>query len=582
MAVVIDGWPRLAEVGGGGTGRRRRRAASTPRPSTPSGRLRRGALHHRRAGDRHARAHQRGPRGIAGTQPATTPPRHLHRHQRGLQLALRRQGGHLHVRAAGAHRTGRAHPGPYLHIGGDEANTLEPAQYRAFMARAQPLVAKHGKQTMAWHQLASGDPAPGAILETLGGVRAGHGRGRGRRAAGHKVVMAPGDHVYLDMKYGRGERLGVTWAGTVDVRQSYKWEPWTPPARTARGRGTRGRGRVVGARPWSVADAEYLFSAQPGSPRPPGPAGTARLGRTSDPPFGARGALEHTGHQPRTQADVMRTGPRQRRGACGPPRQADPEQGWGSGVLWAGARRVRRLRPRAPGGSGPRSGKQALGVRHLAASAGAGQVERGPVGRRPTCVPASSSGARWVGAGSGEPDGLGAAWLTPRVPDGLRGAGSCGPALACAPTSSSGARWVGAEIRRAEHSACAPPRCLLGAGGRGNRVPARRCWASASFALGRPTGPGQHGEVLFGASGLSPEPDGPGVPDTPGAQDATAPAVRAMIATSTAGMANAVVRLVWWAMSRSSVAPRAARCRRCRSPARWPTRRAPPGCCRPR
>ncbi|MFI1378025.1 family 20 glycosylhydrolase [Embleya sp. NPDC020886] len=150
-------------------------------------------------------------------------------------------------------------PGPYLHIGGDETHTLKPAQYRAFMARAQPLVAKHGKQTMAWHQLASGDPLPGAILEYWGAARQDAAEVAAAARAGHKVVLAPADHAYLDMKYSAGERLGVTWAGTVDVRQSYDWEPSTHlpglPADAVLGV----EGALWGETIKTIADAEYLL-----------------------------------------------------------------------------------------------------------------------------------------------------------------------------------------------------------------------------------------------------------------------------------------------------------------------------------
>ncbi|MFI6978095.1 family 20 glycosylhydrolase [Embleya sp. NPDC050154] len=150
-------------------------------------------------------------------------------------------------------------PGPYLHIGGDETHTLKPAQYRAFMARAQPIVARHGKQLIAWHQLAAGDPVPGAIIEYWGASKQDAAAVAAAARAGHKVVMAPADHAYLDMKYAGGERLGVTWAGTVDVRTSYDWEPSTHlpglPADAVLGV----EGALWGETIKSVADAEYLL-----------------------------------------------------------------------------------------------------------------------------------------------------------------------------------------------------------------------------------------------------------------------------------------------------------------------------------
>ncbi|WTW98007.1 beta-N-acetylhexosaminidase [Streptomycetaceae bacterium NBC_01309] len=118
-------------------------------------------------------------------------------------------------------------PGPYVHIGGDEAHVLKPEQFAAFMERAQSIVRKHGKTVMAWHQLADVPPVPGAVVQ--------YWNQQGREAdmivdaarAGAKVVLSPSDRVYLDMKYDGAEKLGLTWAGTVDVRRSYEWEPST-------------------------------------------------------------------------------------------------------------------------------------------------------------------------------------------------------------------------------------------------------------------------------------------------------------------------------------------------------------------
>ncbi len=39
--------------------------------------------------------------------------------------------------------------------------------------------------------------------------------------------MAPANRAYLDMKYDSGTALGVRWAGTVDVRAAYSWDPDT-------------------------------------------------------------------------------------------------------------------------------------------------------------------------------------------------------------------------------------------------------------------------------------------------------------------------------------------------------------------
>jgi hexosaminidase len=42
-----------------------------------------------------------------------------------------------------------------------------------------------------------------------------------------KLVMSPANHAYLDMKYDENTPLGLSWAGFVEVRDSYEWDPAT-------------------------------------------------------------------------------------------------------------------------------------------------------------------------------------------------------------------------------------------------------------------------------------------------------------------------------------------------------------------
>ncbi|MFE5797427.1 beta-N-acetylhexosaminidase [Streptomyces sp. NPDC056503] len=122
-------------------------------------------------------------------------------------------------------------PGRHLHIGGDEAESTTAADYRALMTRIQPLVAKHGKKVMAWHQL-TGDatPAPGALIQYWGLDRTtAEEKEKVAEAAkaGAGIVVSPADRAYLDMKYADDTPLGLRWAGTVSVRRSYEWDPGT-------------------------------------------------------------------------------------------------------------------------------------------------------------------------------------------------------------------------------------------------------------------------------------------------------------------------------------------------------------------
>ena len=53
-------------------------------------------------------------------------------------------------------------PGPYLHIGGDEASVTPADQYAAFLNRVQPLVIGQGKAVLGWQAR----PVEETILET--------------------------------------------------------------------------------------------------------------------------------------------------------------------------------------------------------------------------------------------------------------------------------------------------------------------------------------------------------------------------------------------------------------------------------
>ncbi|WP_327376255.1 beta-N-acetylhexosaminidase [Streptomyces sp. NBC_01216] len=119
-------------------------------------------------------------------------------------------------------------PGRHLHIGGDEAHSTGHADYVAFMDRAQRIVAKYGKSVIGWHQLTGAVPAPGALVQYWGLDRSPAAeKERVALAArnGTGLVLSPADRVYLDMKYTADTPLGHTWAGYVDVRRSYDWDP---------------------------------------------------------------------------------------------------------------------------------------------------------------------------------------------------------------------------------------------------------------------------------------------------------------------------------------------------------------------
>ena len=46
-------------------------------------------------------------------------------------------------------------------------------------------------------------------------------------ARGGKVILSPGPRTYLDMKYDSTTVLGLRWAGLIEVRDAYDWNPAT-------------------------------------------------------------------------------------------------------------------------------------------------------------------------------------------------------------------------------------------------------------------------------------------------------------------------------------------------------------------
>ncbi|MEU5868152.1 family 20 glycosylhydrolase [Nonomuraea sp. NPDC047529] len=112
-------------------------------------------------------------------------------------------------------------PGPYLHIGGDEASSTTPADYKAFVDRAQGIVAAHGKTVIGWHDVVNATPLPSTVVQYWGSDPTE----TAVSTAGRKVVMSPASRAYLDMKYNRRTPLGQTWAGTIEVKDAYGWDP---------------------------------------------------------------------------------------------------------------------------------------------------------------------------------------------------------------------------------------------------------------------------------------------------------------------------------------------------------------------
>jgi hexosaminidase len=115
-------------------------------------------------------------------------------------------------------------PGPYLHVGGDEAHATKPDDYATFMDRVQKIVAAHGKSVLAWHQIVGATPLSSTVAQYWGTTRSASNVAAAAQR-GTKLVLSPANKAYLDMKYDATTPLGLRWAGYVEVKDAYGWDP---------------------------------------------------------------------------------------------------------------------------------------------------------------------------------------------------------------------------------------------------------------------------------------------------------------------------------------------------------------------
>nr|WP_330278228.1 family 20 glycosylhydrolase [Lentzea sp. NBC_00516] len=117
-------------------------------------------------------------------------------------------------------------PGPYFHIGGDEAHSTPDADYQTFMNRTLPIVKKYGKTALGWHEFVKTTTDTTAIPQYWG-TSTSNAVVQAAVARGHKVIMSPANKAYLDMKYNSSTPLGLSWAGLIEVQTAYDWNPGT-------------------------------------------------------------------------------------------------------------------------------------------------------------------------------------------------------------------------------------------------------------------------------------------------------------------------------------------------------------------
>ncbi len=114
-------------------------------------------------------------------------------------------------------------PGQYLHIGGDESHVTKLEDYIPFVNKVQEIVAATGKKVIGWDEIALSTLKPNTFVHywakaenAIKGVR-----------QGAKVIMSPAANAYVDMQYDATTKLGLHWAGYIEVDKGYNWDPAT-------------------------------------------------------------------------------------------------------------------------------------------------------------------------------------------------------------------------------------------------------------------------------------------------------------------------------------------------------------------
>jgi len=169
-------------------------------------------------------------------------------------------------------------PGPFFHVGGDEVKKLADTEYAQFINRAQDIVERHGKRMIGWDEVALASLHQGSVVQ--------HWRPGTKlanvAANGSKLIMSPANRAYLDMQYDTSTYLGLFWAGRIEVKDAYSWDPATLMEGVGEDSilGVEAR---YGRRPWPTYARSSRWPSR-GSPRSPRWAGRLRpraTGRTS-------------------------------------------------------------------------------------------------------------------------------------------------------------------------------------------------------------------------------------------------------------------------------------------------------------
>jgi hexosaminidase len=114
-------------------------------------------------------------------------------------------------------------PGPYFHVGGDEAHVTKKEEYIKFINRFTEIVKANGKKMIGWEEIAQGDIDSNVIAQFWNSEK--HALEAANK--GSALIMSPAKKAYLDMQYDTSSRIGLHWAAYIEVDSAYNWNPAT-------------------------------------------------------------------------------------------------------------------------------------------------------------------------------------------------------------------------------------------------------------------------------------------------------------------------------------------------------------------
>ena len=131
-------------------------------------------------------------------------------------------------------------PGPYIHIGGDEAPKArwkssdlaqsiiqrerladEHALQSWFVQRIERFLNAHGRRLVGWDEILEGGLAPNATVMSWRGVSGGIAAAQ----QGHDVVMTPTGYAYFDYAQGDPALEPYSAGGNLPLERVYSFEP---------------------------------------------------------------------------------------------------------------------------------------------------------------------------------------------------------------------------------------------------------------------------------------------------------------------------------------------------------------------